>query len=163
MAASRWPPLAAGADHESARSRGPVYQAGTLSGNPLAVTAGMTTLQLLGRRGVYEKLENKGQYLEGAFKKTLEAITSKLPLTAIGSMLTIFFGVDRVRMPMRQEGDRQQFVRFFNGMLARGIYLPPSPFETIFISLAHGRAELNVPLTHLTLGRVRKDMRRAFS
>lgn len=122
---------------------GPVYQAGTLSGNPLAVTAGLLTLQLLGRRGVYERLEQKGKYLEGAFNQALEAYEIKATINRIGSMLTIFFGVDRVTdADESRKGDREQFARFFDAMLARGIYLPPSPFETIFISLAHGEAEL---------------------
>ena len=123
--------------------QGPVYQAGTLSGNPLAVTAGLCTLQLLARRGVYERLEQKGKYLERAFKRTLESHSMKASINRIGSMLTIFFGVDRVTdADESRKADRDQFIRFFNAMLARGIYLPPSPFETIFISLAHGRAEL---------------------
>ena len=122
---------------------GPVYQAGTLSGNPLAVTSAMTTLQLLGRRGVYDRLENKGQYLERGFKTVLATYNIKATINRVGSMLAIFFGVDRVRnADEARKVDRQQFVRFFNGMLARGIYLPPSPFETMFLSLAHGAVEL---------------------
>ncbi len=122
---------------------GRVYQAGTLSGNPLAVISGITTLQLLRRRGIYEKLEKKGQYLERAFKKTLATYGIKATINRVGSMLTIFFGVDRVNdADEARSVDREQFARFFKGMLGRGIYLPPSPFETIFLSLAHGAVEL---------------------
>jgi glutamate-1-semialdehyde 2,1-aminomutase len=122
---------------------GPVYQAGTLSGNPLAVTSGLITLQLLERRGVYEKLEKKGKYVERAFKKALAAHGIKAAINRVGSMLTVFFGVNQVTdADEARKVDRAQFARFFHGMLARGIYLPPSPFETIFISLAHGAVEL---------------------
>jgi glutamate-1-semialdehyde 2,1-aminomutase len=122
---------------------GPVYQAGTLSGNPLAVSCGLTTLQLLRRRGVYEKLETRGRYLEYAFKQALAAYKIKATINRIGSMLTVFFGVNQVtNADQARKVDREQFVRFFNGMLERRIYLPPSPFEAMFLSLAHGAAEL---------------------
>jgi glutamate-1-semialdehyde 2,1-aminomutase len=111
---------------------GPVYQAGTLSGNPLAVTSGLLTLQLLRRRGTYEKLERSGRYLERA------AVMNR-----VGSMSTVFFGVNQVtNADQARKIDREQFVRFFKGMLARGIYLPPSPFEAMFLSLAHTRKDL---------------------
>jgi glutamate-1-semialdehyde 2,1-aminomutase len=122
---------------------GPVYQAGTLSGNPLAVAAGLTTLQSLMRRDIYEQLETKGKYLESGFKKSLAAHGIKGTINRVGSMSTLFFGMNHVRnADQARQVDRNQFARFFHGMLARGVYLPPSPFETMFISLAHGRNEL---------------------
>ncbi len=122
---------------------GPVYQAGTLSGNPLAVTAGITTLQLLRRPGTYKKLENNGEFLERSFKTALGKFGIKATINRAGSMMTIFFGVDRVTdVAEARQCDRNQFARFFQGMLARGIYLPPAPFEAMFISLAHSRADL---------------------
>lgn len=122
---------------------GPVYQAGTLSGNPLAVTAGITTLQLLRRPGTYKKLENNGEFLERRFKTALGKFGIKATINRAGSMMTIFFGVDRVTdVAEARQCDRNQFARFFQGMLARGIYLPPAPFEAMFISLAHSRADL---------------------
>jgi glutamate-1-semialdehyde 2,1-aminomutase len=122
---------------------GPVYQAGTLSGNPLAVTSGLVTLQLLQRNGVYDRLEKKGRYLERAFKEALGSYKIKAAINRVGSMATVFFGVDQVSNAQQaRKIDREQFVRFFNGMLARGIYLPPSPFEAMFLSLAHGSTEL---------------------
>jgi glutamate-1-semialdehyde 2,1-aminomutase len=122
---------------------GPVYQAGTLSGNPLAVTSGLSTLQLLRRPGVYEKLEKKASYLERAFKEALAEYKLQATINRIGSMSTIFFGVNVVtNADEARRVDREQFVRFFHGMLARGIYLPPSPFEAMFLSLAHSAADL---------------------
>jgi glutamate-1-semialdehyde 2,1-aminomutase len=122
---------------------GPVYQAGTLSGNPLAVAAGVTTLQLLRRRGIYESLENKGEYLESGLRRVLARHGIKATVNRAGSMMTLFFGVDQVTdTDQARRCDRELFRRFFHGMLARGIYLPPAPFEAMFISLAHD-------LTHL--------------
>jgi glutamate-1-semialdehyde 2,1-aminomutase len=122
---------------------GPVYQAGTLSGNPLATVAGLTTVELLRQPGVYGKLERKGSYLEGAFKETLARYKIPHVLNRAGSMLTVFFGVSEVtNAEQARRVDRERFVRFFHGMLARGIYLPPSPFEAMFLSLAHGTREL---------------------
>jgi glutamate-1-semialdehyde 2,1-aminomutase len=98
---------------------------------------------LLGRRRVYEQLEKKGKYLQSAFSKALAAYKIKACINRVGSMLTIFFGVNRVSdADEARKVDRQQFARFFNGMLARGIYLPPSPFEAMFLSLAHSAADL---------------------
>ena len=122
---------------------GPVYQAGTLSGNPLAVSSGLVTLQLLRRRGTYEKLERSGNYLESAFRHSLAAHRIQATINRVGSMLTVFFGVDQVtNADQARKIDREQFVRFFKGMLARGIYLPPSPFEAMFLSLAHTPKDL---------------------
>jgi glutamate-1-semialdehyde 2,1-aminomutase len=122
---------------------GPVYQAGTLSGNPLAVSAGLKTLQLLGQSGTYESLENKGRYLENGFKSVLAKHKITATINRAGSMLALFFGVAQVTdADQARQCDRIQFARYFHGMLARGIYLPPAPFEAMFISLAHSNADL---------------------
>ncbi|MDE0033049.1 MAG: glutamate-1-semialdehyde 2,1-aminomutase [Deltaproteobacteria bacterium] len=116
---------------------GPVYQAGTLSGNPVTVAAGLATLEQLEAPGVYEGLEEKGRRLQEGLEATLG---EGLPGTVnrVGSMLTLFLGPDRVASPDHARGcDRDRFARFFHGMLARGVYLPPSPFEALFVSLAH--------------------------
>lgn len=118
--------------------QGPVYQAGTLSGNPLAVTAGLTTLKLLARKGVYAALEAKGKRLEEGFAEVLKTYSIPGTINRVGSMMTLFFGLERVRNAEEARGcDRERFARYFHGMLKRGIYLPPAPFEAMFVSLAH--------------------------
>jgi len=126
---------------------GPVYQAGTLSGNPIAVTAGLATLKLLSRRGTYSALDEKGRQLEDGFRAVLAKHGIKATLNRFGSMMTLFFGVERVcDADDARKCDRRQFGRFFHGMLRRGVYLPPAPFEAMFISLAHSRADLNATI-----------------
>lgn len=123
---------------------GPVYQAGTLSGNPLAVAAGLTTLKLLSRRGTYRYLAAKGKRLEDGFRNVLKKRGIRATINRAGSMLTIFFGVDKVQSPDdARKCDRQMFARYFHSMLVQGIYLPPAPFEAMFVSLAHSNADLD--------------------
>ena len=123
---------------------GPVYQAGTLLGDPLAVTAGLTTLKLLSRRGMYSVLEGKGEILEDGFSKVLKKYGIKGTINRVGSMMTLFFGVESVKNATdARKCNRTQFARFFHGMLKRGIYLPPSPFEAAFVSLVHTTADLD--------------------
>lgn len=122
---------------------GPVYQAGTLSGNPLAVAAGLTTLTLLSRPGVYKSLEIQGARLQTGFEEVLRKYHMRATINRIGSMMTLFFGVERVRNAAEaRKCDREAFARFFHGMLKRGIYMPPAPFEAAFLSLAHTPADL---------------------
>ncbi len=122
---------------------GPVYQAGTLSGNPLAVSAGLATLKLTGRTGFYERLETKGQQLENGIREVLAERRICATVNRVGSMMTLFFGVDQVNNPDEaRRCDREEFKRFFHRMLKYGIYLPPAPFEAMFISCAHSNADL---------------------
>jgi glutamate-1-semialdehyde 2,1-aminomutase len=122
---------------------GPVYQAGTLSGNPLAVAAGLATLELLSRPGIYKSLEARGETLQEGFERVLRKNRMRATINRIGSMMTLFFGIDRVRNAAEaRQCDREVFARFFHGMLERGIYMPPAPFEAIFLSLAHTAADL---------------------
>jgi len=122
---------------------GPVYQAGTLSGNPLAVAAGLATLKSLSRRGSYALLERMGKILEDGFNQVLNRYGIRGAVNRVGSMMTLFFGVDRVNnAAAARQCDREKFASFFHGMLRRGIYLPPAPFEALFISLAHTKADL---------------------
>lgn len=126
---------------------GPVYQAGTLSGNPLAVSAGLATLKLLRRRGTYEMLEEKGRSLEVGFREILDRRRMPAALNRVGSMMTLFFGVDQVRnADDARKCDRRKFARFFHGMLSRGVYLPPAPFEAMFVSLAHSQTDLDTTI-----------------
>ena len=123
---------------------GPVYQAGTLSGNPLAVNAGLATLKLLSQPGTYTELEKQGRHLEDGFRAIFAKYDIKVALNRCGSMMTLFFGLERVHNAAdARQSDRHLFARFFHGMLKRGVYLPPAPFEAMFISLAHSRADLD--------------------
>ncbi len=123
---------------------GPVYQAGTLSGNPLAVGAGLAMLRELSHPGVYEKLEEKGARFEAGLKSVLKARRIPAVVNRQGSMLTLFFGVERVRDAEEARGaDKERFARFFHGMLERGVYWPPSQFEAAFVSLAHEAADID--------------------
>ncbi|MBM4272863.1 MAG: glutamate-1-semialdehyde-2,1-aminomutase [Deltaproteobacteria bacterium] len=122
---------------------GPIYQAGTLSGNPVAVAAGLATLAALEQPGVYEDLEEKGAWLENEL--TRAAAKAKVPVTLnrVGSMMTLFFTAGPVtNLEEAKKSDLKRFSRFFQGMLAEGIYLPPSQFEAFFISLAHTPKDL---------------------
>lgn len=123
---------------------GDVYQAGTLSGNPLAMSAGIATLQLLGRKGVYESIEEKSAYLE---KGLLEVASgSELPTTwnRVGGMFTLFFSGGPVfDFDDAKKSNTQLFGRYFKKMLNAGINLGPSQFEAGFMSLAHSRDDLD--------------------
>ena len=126
---------------------GAVYQAGTLSGNPMAVSAGIATLEALSRRGAYKSLEEKARYLEQGFRGILTRHGIKAALNRAGSMMTLFFGVEQVRnADDARRCDRKKFARYFHGMLRRGIYLPPAPFEAMFVSMAHSRADLDATI-----------------
>jgi glutamate-1-semialdehyde 2,1-aminomutase len=123
---------------------GPVYQAGTLSGNPLAVAAGIKTISLLARRGTYRVLDAKGKRLADGFSRVIANRGVRATINRFGSMSTLFFGVDCVADPDQARAcDREKFARFFHGMLKRGVYLPPAPFEAMFVSLAHSTADLD--------------------
>jgi glutamate-1-semialdehyde 2,1-aminomutase len=116
---------------------GPVYQAGTLSGNPLAMAAGMATLALLRAPGAYRRLETVGAAVEKALNDAAAAAKVDLCVQRVGSMFTAFFQ----NGPIRNEddankSDRARFGKFFHAMLQRGVYLPPSQLEAAFLSLA---------------------------
>jgi len=122
---------------------GPVYQAGTLSGNPLAVAAGLQTLELLAKAGTYERLEELGAQLEEGLRAALAGGKVSACLNRVGSMWTVFFGVTDVHdAPTARACDTELYARWFRGMLERGIYLPPSQFEAAFVSLAHSEADI---------------------
>ena len=124
---------------------GAVYQAGTLSGNPLAVAAGLATLDTLRQTpGAYDRLEQLGARAEEVLGQALAAARLPACVNRVGSMLTLFFGVERVRdYGDVRRADVAAFARFFHGMLAEGVYLPPSQFEAMFLSLAHTEADID--------------------
>ena len=123
---------------------GPVYQAGTLSGNPISVAAGLATLQTLrDTPRVYDRLEALGAAGEHALREALSATAVPGCVNRVGSMLTMFLGVDEVcDLASARRADTARYARFFHGMLAAGIYLPPSQFEAMFVSLAHSSEDL---------------------
>lgn len=122
---------------------GPVYQAGTLSGNPLAMSAGLATLRLLEAPGAYERLEaTSAELAEGV---TREARAAGVPVTTnrVGSMFTTFFSEGPVQSYAEaKRADTGRYAKFFAAMLDAGVYLAPSQFEAAFVSLAHGPDEV---------------------
>ncbi len=123
---------------------GPVYQAGTLSGNPLAVSAGLATLEHLRKAGTYEALEASGARLERGLRDALAATKTTGCVNRVGSMWTIFFGSEAVYDAATSRAcDGAKFAGWFRGMLEQGIYLPPSQFEAAFVSLAHSEDDID--------------------
>jgi glutamate-1-semialdehyde 2,1-aminomutase len=117
---------------------GPVYQAGTLSGNPLAVSAGLATLKLLRETNPYAELERLGTKLEEGLTAAAEEAGVEATVNRVGSMLTGFFTTGPVTdWPTAKAANTEHYARFFRAMLDQGIYLAPSQFECAFVSAAH--------------------------
>ena len=126
---------------------GPVYQAGTLSGNPLAMAAGAKVLEQLAQPGVYATLEASSARLEEGLKRAALDAGTTVSVNRVGSMITVFFCAGPVTdYTTAKQSDTKRFARFFHAMLARGVYLPPAQFEAAFVSLAHGEAEIDETL-----------------
>ena len=123
---------------------GPVYQAGTLSGNPLAVSAGIETLEQLRRPGVYGKLEKLSRALEEGLALASRRAGVPYVQTRVGSMLGGFFSKSPVvDYESAKQSDVEAYARFFRRMLANGVYLAPSQFEAAFLSTAHRHADID--------------------
>jgi glutamate-1-semialdehyde 2,1-aminomutase len=125
---------------------GPVYQAGTLSGNPLSVACGLATLKgLRDTRGAYERLDELGALAEDALVEAAEEAGVEVCVNRVGSMLTLFLDVQSVSgLDDALRASTERFGRYFRGMLGDGVYLPPSQFESLFLSLAHGEADIDL-------------------
>lgn len=122
---------------------GGVYQAGTLSGNPVVMTAGIETLHLLKQKNVYKQLEERSSLLEKEIIKAAAKVGVRVHVSRVGSIFTIFFTETLVRdYESAKKINPEIYSRFFHGMLERGIYFPPSQFEAAFISLAHTEADI---------------------
>ncbi len=122
---------------------GPVYQAGTLSGNPIAMTAGIETLKILSKKETYEKLERKASILEKGFVDASKAVGVKTRFYRAGTMFCNYFtDKDIVDYKTAKTSDTTLFSKFFSGMLKRGIYIAPSQFEAGFLSLAHSEKDI---------------------
>ncbi len=126
---------------------GPVYQAGTLAGHPVACAAGLATLEVLKRPGAHGKLNRTARRLRDGLARLCEEAGVPASVQQIGGLLSLFFTgrpVSNAAQARRMDGRR--YARYFRGMLARGIYLPPSPFEAWFVSTAHGPREVQATL-----------------
>ncbi len=130
---------------KSVSPEGPVYQAGTLSGNPLAVAAGLATLRKLrSASDLYEQLEQKGAHLEAGLREAAGAAGVPVTIHRLGSMLGLFFTPGPVTTWAEvARSNRERFVAFFQTLLAHGVWIAPSPFEVMFVSSAHTEEDLD--------------------
>ncbi len=117
---------------------GPVYQAGTLSGNPLAMIAGIETLRALNQNDTYSELERKASLLENGFTRAASKSNTPVQLSRVGSIMTVFFSSEPVTdYESATRSDTERFAKFHGKLLEQGIYWPPSQYEAAFVSLAH--------------------------
>jgi len=123
---------------------GPVYQAGTLSGNPLAMAAGIKAMEILARPGSYERLEQLGRRLGDGLAAAARAAKVPACVNRVGSMLTLFFCAGPVTdYASAKAADTARFAGFFRQMRDRGVFLPPSQYEAMFVSLAHTEGDID--------------------
>ena len=123
---------------------GPMYQAGTLSGNPVAMAAGIATLEELARPGVYEELDRKASALAKGLGEVFTEAGVPATINRVGSLLTVFFTDGPVNnMDTASSTDRDRFGKFFHAIVQEGVYPPPSQFEAWFVSLAHADADIS--------------------
>ena len=136
---------------------GPVYQAGTLSGNPIAVAAGIATLRALARPGIYDELNCKGAQAAEALLVAAARAGCPVTINRAGSLFTLFFTAGPVTdWQSAKQSDTAKYAAFFRAMLSEGVYLPPSQFEAVFLSLAHSEADLELlaQATEKSLGKL---------
>jgi glutamate-1-semialdehyde 2,1-aminomutase len=123
---------------------GEVYQAGTLSGNPIATACGLATLSTLDAQDFYDDLEAKGKILEEGFYDKAREAGVPIRINRVGSMMTVFFTEYEVtNFEQVSASNTDLFNQFWNGMLKEGVYLPPSAFEAFFISSVHSNRDLD--------------------
>ena len=124
---------------------GPVYQAGTLSGNPLAMAAGFAALKhIKNNPNIYEALEEKSSYLENGFRKNLISVSKNYAMNRVGSMMCMFFTEETVNdFNAAVKSDTKTYGKYFHEMLKRGVYLAPAQFEAMFVSTAHSKEDLD--------------------
>jgi glutamate-1-semialdehyde 2,1-aminomutase len=126
---------------------GPVYQAGTLSGNPVAMAAGLATIALMEAAGSYRRLDSTSALLERGLHEEAERAGVAVTTNRVGSMLGVFFSRQRVANFEDAKGtDRRLYAKFHRAMLDEGVYLPPSAFETLFVSTAHTGADVEATI-----------------
>ena len=126
---------------------GPVYQAGTLSGNPVAMTAGIETLKVLSQSGAYEQLEAKSLKLEEGIVEAASEANTSAHISRVASLLTVFFTTEPVvDYESATQANTMLFGKFFQQLLLKGIYWPPSQFEAAFVSLAHSDEDIQTTI-----------------
>jgi glutamate-1-semialdehyde 2,1-aminomutase len=130
---------------------GAMYQAGTLSGNPLAVNAGIATLKELQKPGTFEQLETLAQRLADGLTKAFQAVEIPSTINRVGSMFTGFFNAGPVAGLAHAEGsDTEMYGRYFHAMQEQGVYIAPSQFEAGFVSTAHTEADIDATIEKAT-------------
>jgi glutamate-1-semialdehyde 2,1-aminomutase len=123
---------------------GPIYQAGTLSGNPVSMAAGIKTIKILKEHEQYQNLEYRTQFLADELKKKADARDIPITINRAGSMMTIFFNPGPVEnFSDAKKSDTKRFAKYFHEMLDRGIFIPPSQYEAWFVSTAHGEEDFH--------------------
>jgi glutamate-1-semialdehyde 2,1-aminomutase len=123
---------------------GPVYQAGTLSGNPVATAAGLACLRLLQKEGVYERLHQITDYLIEGLSAAASLSDVPVQIHSAGSMFTVFFSGSPIwDLDTAKKADTKRYAKYFRGMLREGVYLPPAQFEAAFVSFAHDKKDLD--------------------
>ena len=126
---------------------GPVYQAGTLSGNPLAMSAGIATLTKLSEKGTYERLDGLNRLLVDGIREIVKKLGLKAQINSVGSMFTLFFTEGEVvDYDSALKSNTKMYSGFFKNLLSAGIMFPPSQFESVFVSLAHTEKEIDLTL-----------------
>ena len=129
---------------------GPVSQAGTLSGNPLAMAAGIASLKLLKESKPYDILESLGQELASGIRSIAQDYSIPLQVPQVGSMYCIFFNDEPIRnYEQALESNGNHFKHLFQYCLKRGVYLPPSSYETCFLSTAHQKDDISLTLEYI--------------
>ncbi len=131
--------------------QGKVFQAGTLSGNPIATAAGIATLRELQQHPPYDRLEELGARLESGLRQACQDAQVPHQVTRVGSMLTLFFNPDFVtNWDVASRCDTQRFARYFWGLIERGVYMPCSQYEALFISAAHDTTDIDATISAAT-------------
>ncbi len=126
---------------------GPVYQAGTLSGNPIAMTAGIETLRILSRSGTYDQLEQRSRRLEQGMLAALKSSRVNANINRVASLMTVFFtGAEVFDYDSASTSDTTRFAAVHRELLSRGVYWPPAQFEAIFVSLAHTEEDIDLTI-----------------